>query len=911
MQTFVKHIIAFFVRAALWFRYRIKVKGLEKLTPEALNRKGGVLFLPNHPAVFVDPSIVTLALWPRFPIRPMIVEYMYYLPGVYMLMRFLDALPMPNFVLTSNSLKKRKSEQMIQTVIDNLKHGQNFLIYPAGKTKQTALESIGGASGVPRILQDVPEANIVLVRVKGLWGSSFSRAITGSPPPMFPTIWQGVKHVFKNLIFFTPKRDVIVEFEPAPPDFPRKGSRLEINKWLENYYNQPDNLTKQEGNLPGDSLILVSYSRWKNVFLTPKETGKISDHDLNLNAIPEDIKKKVIKKISDITEYEKSTIKPEMTLTQDLGMDSLGVAEVALFLQDDFDLKGVPFSELTTVGRVMGLAAKQIAGKENVEEEVANLKSWNKPLPPRRRVKIAPGKTIPEVFLNNCDIMGNGVACTDLRTGTLTYKQMKMRALLLADYIRELPGKYIGILLPASVGAPLLIFATQLAGKIPLMVNWTVGSRHLESVKELSKVQSVLSSWAFLDKLENVDLEGIQDNLILLEDVRHKFGIKQKIKAFWLSTYKTPQLLKKLNLENLNEEDQAVLLFTSGTESMPKGVPLSHLNLLSNHRGLVDEIELFTDDILLGILPPFHSFGFTVTTVLGFLCGIRLAFSPDPTNGSRIAAAIERWRATITGGTPTFIKSIMKSATIEQMKTVRFCFSGAEKAPADLFSLMTQYGKTIDFLIEGYGITECSPVLAFNRLGKPHRGVGQAAPGVEMIVVHQETLEVLPPGSEGHILARGPNIFSGYLNPGLSSPFIEVQGKQWYKTGDMGFLDEEGNLNITGRLKRFFKVGGEMISLAAMEEGLAQIGLKKGWKIQDVTAFALTAKEIPGDRPKIYLFTTLPLNLDEVNSSLRLAGFSNLVKISQVISLPEIPLMGTGKVNYRLLETEYMPKTDT
>ena len=458
MQTLLKHFIAFFVRLALSFRYKVTVKGLEKLNLQTLNKPGGVIFLPNHPTVFVDPSLITLALFRKYPIRPMIVEYMYYLPGVNWVMRFLDALPIPQFVTTSNSLKKKKSEQMIEKVIKELRGGQNFLIYPAGKTKQSKYETIGGASGVPQILNAVPEANVVLVRVKGLWGSSFSRAITGAPAPMFATIFQGMKYVFKNLLFFTPKRQVVLEFEPAPSDFPQTGSRMEINKWLESYYNKPDGLTKQEGALPGDSLIFVSYSCWNNVLPEIKKDTSDGDDKINLAQIPQDIKNKVIKKIAKISEMDPSKIHPEMTLAKDLGMDSLSIAEMAMFLQDDFDLKGVPFKDLTTVGRVMAIAAGQVVCTEEDEEEIANLKRWNKKVETKQRMFVAPGKTIPEVFLNNCERMGNAVACTDLRSGTLTYKQMKMRCILLANYIKTLPGEYIGIMLPASVGAELLIF---------------------------------------------------------------------------------------------------------------------------------------------------------------------------------------------------------------------------------------------------------------------------------------------------------------------------------------------------------------------------------------------------------------------------------------------------------------------
>lgn len=909
MKTLLKYFIAFFMRFALWFRYKVEVKGLENLNSDTLDKPGGVLFLPNHPTVFVDPTLVTVAVWPKFPIRPMIVEYQYYLPVVNSVMRALDALPIPDFNVSSNSLKRRKSEKVIGTVIQDLRAGQNFLLYPAGKTKSSAYEAIGGASAVHRIISEAPEANIVLVRIKGLWGSSFSRALTGHPPAMFPTIWAGMKHVFKNLLLFTPRRHVTIEFFPAPADFPLKGTRLEINKYLELWYNQPDGLTQQQGKYPGDSLVFTSFSLWGQVIPEIKKQEKMEEN-FRLENVPNEIKDKILAKIGEMTGKDPSSLKPELNLSSDLAMDSLDIAEVAAFVQDSFDIAYIPYHEVTYIGKLMAIADKQIVFKEEIEEEHAKTGRWTESRGPKKRLRLAEGKTIPEVFLNSCHQFGNLPACSDMRSGVLTYSQMKMRVLLLADYIRKLPGEYIGILLPSTVAANVLILAVQMAGKVPLLVNWTIGPRHLESVVKLSNVKIILSSWAFLDKLENADLVPIEDILFMLEDLRHEIGLKDKLKAFFLSKMSAKSLMRKFGLEKLTEEDKAVLLFTSGTESMPKGVPLSHKNVISNQKGAFEGLQFFSDDVLLGMLPPFHAFGFSITSLIPLLGGLRVAYSPDPTDGKRLAKAAELWKATILCGTPTFIKGIIKAAAPDQLRTVRLCFTGAEKAPPELFQLMKKYGGE-DFFLEGYGITECSPVLTFNRQGMPHRGVGIAAPEVELLIVHPETNEPLPLGTTGMILARGPNIFSGYLNPGLASPFVEVQGKKWYRTGDLGFLDSEGFLTISGRLKRFIKIGAEMVSLASIEDGLLQMVLKKGRSVgHEGAALAVCAVETPGEKPRIYLFTTFEITLDEVNAMLKEAGFSNLVKIANSMRLAEIPLMGSGKINYRLMESEYIPRME-
>jgi len=901
VKTIVEFLIVCFMRSILWFRYDIEVKGLDKLTPETLNKPGGILFLPNHPTVFVDATSVTFSLWPKFRLRPLIVEYMYYLPFVNGLMRFLNALPVPNFSTTSNSLKRKKIENVIQAIMQGLRNKENFLIFPAGKVKHTAYEAIEGASAVHKIIQETPEVNIVLVRVKGLWGSSFSRALTGKTPTIFGTIFQKMGSVFKNLIFFTPRRKVIIEFEPVPKDFPYNASRLGFNKYLEQWYNKPDGLVSQSTQYPGDSLVLVSYSRWKKELPEIWQAGLKRDEAIQIASVPQDVQKKVLTKISELTSREESSITPNMSLTADLGMDSLDLAELIAFLQDQFDISGVNSNDLTTVGKFMALASKQIAGEETVDEEETDVSKWNRPIK-KTRAQLAEGNTIPEVFLNNCERMNKAIACADMRAGVVTYSQLKLRTIILANYIKKLPGEYVGILLPASVAASMTILACQLAGKIPVMINWTVGPRHLQAIKDLTHIKTVLTSWSFIDKLQNVDFTGIEEQMVMLEDVRAKIGLKDKLKSFLLSKNSPNSILKAFGSDKISRDTPAVILFTSGTESMPKGVPLSHYNILSNQRASLDALHLHSDDVLFGILPPFHSFGFTISSLAGLLAGIRVAFSPDPTDGKSLAKGFEKWGVTIICGAPTFIKGMLKVIKPEQLKTLRLCITGAEKMPPELDQTITNLGKP-NMLFEGYGITECAPVLTFNRTEKPRKGVGEAIPGVDIAIVNVNTHAPVPKGETGLILARGPNVFSKYLNPGLATPFIQLNGHQWYNTGDLGHLDSEGNLHISGRLKRFIKIGGEMVSLASIEDALLQEALKKRLGYGDEgPILAITAKEQPGEKTKINLFTKFDITVDDVNKSLKDAGFSNLVKVSSVTKLPEIPIMGTGKVNYRLLE---------
>ena len=907
MRKIIEFFLYYFFKIILSIRYRVTIKGLENLNPSTLNKKGGVLFLPNHPALFCDPTLVTLAVMKKYPIRPLVTEYMYYSPIAYRILNLLGALPVPDMSGTSHSFKKRRSEKMIQDVIDSLAHGENFLIYPAGHLKNESKEIIGGASGAHQIVQSVPEANVVLVRVKGLWGSSFSRAPWGKSPPMGTMILRGIKKALKNFIFFTPKRDVIIEFSKAPENFPYDSTRLEFNKYLEDWYNKPDGLTEQEGKLPGDSLVQVSYSMWGDDFLPMYEKQKDQDATIDLSKVPLEIKNKVLEKVSELTQKEISAIDLHADFSTDLGMDSLDIAELSSFLHDDFNIPSVSVAEITTPKRVMGIAAHLVEVKGlAVDTTDLDLSKWFVEKKERYRVQVPHGKTMMEAFVNCCAREKKSPACSDLRTGVITYDQMLVRVLLLADKIKEYEGKYIGVLLPASCAAYITILAVQMAGKVPVMINWTAGPRHLEAVRDISSPSVVLSAWSFLNKLSNVDLTGVDDRLFMLEDLKFKIGLKDKIFAYLLSKRSTHAILKYFNHLEKTGDEEAVLLFTSGTESLPKGVPLSHNNILENQRSPLEVIEIYNDDSLLGILPPFHSFGFNISGLMGILSGVKTAFSPDPTDGAQVAKAVNKWKTSIICGAPTFIQIMLKAAEEGELESLRMVTTGAEAAPKELFEQLAKIGKE-QCIIEGYGITECSPVLTVNRSGKSKKGVGEPIPGVDISIVNVETRDPVEVGQEGLILARGPSVFKKYLGKTSKSPFLQVAGKEWYNTGDLGYFDDEGRLTISGRLKRFIKIGAEMVSLPAVENALVEVAKEKKWAPDfEEPVLAIVGKESHEVGPQIHFFSTFDTSVESVNQELKRSGFSNLIKINSVQKVNEIPIMGSGKIHYRKLEEQYL-----
>jgi long-chain-fatty-acid--[acyl-carrier-protein] ligase len=892
MKLFWK-LVTKFAFSLLSLRYRFEIKGLETLYRKDFPRQGGILFLPNHPA-HMDPLFLFVLLWADFRMRPVVTEYIYRMSFIKPLMKLCKGLPIPSFTTSINQMKVKKAKESIQAVADGLKEGKNFILYPAGRLKHSGAEVVGGSSGAHEIIQQSPEANVVLIRTTGLWGSSFSRAILGVSPDLPKTLFDGIKVLLKNGIFFAPKRTVTIEIEIEPQGLPRNGTRIEFNRFLENWYNQyPDakGMIRKE-----ESLTLISYAFWKKDL--PKIIAPHAEKSLLSNvSISPETEEKIIKEIRRILASPDLSITPNMRLTMDLGMDSLNIADIISFLAQKFDLEEVHPEDIDTVLDLFKLAESA----KTIKNKTKKLGTTSFPLEKERPAPSFPeGKTIQESFLLICQKMNDHIACGDDVSGVMSYKKLKRSALILSSYFQKIPESHVAVLLPASTGAYLVIFALLLANKVPVMLNWTLGPRYLDEMMRISNAKTAISSWRFLEKLSHVDFGSLIDDLDLLEDIRSRIGIIDKLKGLFLSFRSPRAILNCLGLKNKDENDPAVILFTSGTESVPKGVPLSHKNLISNQQDTVQCIDLAPDDVLYSILPPFHSFGFSIAGTLPILAGMRVAFFPDPTDSFALAQGVERWKITFFCGAPNFLKGLFYTAKPEQLKTVRLFVSGAEKAPKDLYDFVKNLG-TNAILTEGYGITECSPVISLNRLNLPPKGVGHLLPDIEMCTIHLETSALLPKGEEGEICIRGPNVFQGYLeNP--RSPFIEINGQKWYRTGDIGYLDPEGYLILSGRIKRFTKLGGEMISLGAIEEVLTAELVKKKGSIPEgpILAVCVDEKKV---KPEIIVFTTESLTREAANELLIESGFSRLIKISRVQKVTEIPLLGTGKTNYRQLQT--------
>lgn len=881
IKVLVQYILLYFFKGMLSLRYRVDVKGVQEIEKK---RGKGVIFLPNHPAE-MDPVFVMAQIWGKFRVRPLMYESFYYKKGLHFFIDlFVDALTLPSMD-NSNEWKKKQIEKLKAKIIRKLGEGDSFLIYPSGKLATSGEEKIGGASLVHQLLEVDPNIEIVLVRSTGFWGSTFSRAITGYSPDFGKTAWQGVLAALKNLIFFMPRRKVLIEFEPAGENFPRKGEKKDLNEWLEKWYNK---------NGP-EPLNLVSYSIWKKDI--PKVAEKKEEGGKEV-PIPEDVKVQVLGYLSKLTKQPVTNLHTDLHLSNDLGLDSLDISQIKMFLEERFEIPEIPPGEIQTVQDILQLAAgvKEIEEKPKTTEKK---KRWPKE-GSRKKADIPEGKTLPEVFFRSCERMGNTtIACADALSGVLTYGRLKRAALVLSLEIKKMPGENIGILLPSSVAAYTTILATLIAGKTPVMLNWTAGYRNVEHAANVCSLKVVLSSFRFLSRLDQCDLGNVDEMLLLLEKLRSKISFKNKLKGFLLSLKSAAALIKKIP-KNVSEESAAVIIFTSGTETLPKGVPLSHFNLLANQRSALSIAPITQEDILYGVLPPFHSFGFSVTGILPLLAGVKVCFAPDPTDQRGLANDIKHWTVTIFCCAPGFIQAMLRVAKEDQLKTLRLIVSGAEKAPPELYDTIRAKRK---LLLEGYGISECSPIVTLQRENEPQIGVGKPLPGVELRIIDSEKGTVLGNDQEGEICIFGPNVFKGYIGV-KKDPFIEIEGKKWYRSGDRGVLDKTGNVIITGRLSRFLKIGGEMVSLGGLEEDLVKIAKEKGWAPQkDEGPFlAVVSTGFESEKPQIVVFSKTDLDKEELNRILKEKGSGRLVKISDIKKVDEIPVTGTGKIHYRLLE---------
>ncbi|WP_194843627.1 AMP-binding protein [Candidatus Clavichlamydia salmonicola] len=515
------------------------------------------------------------------------------------------------------------------------------------------------------------------------------------------------------------------------------------------------------------------------------------------------------------------------------------------------------------------------------------------------------GHSLVESFFLACDRMKHFLLGEDESSGKVSFRKAKIGVLLLADFVRSIPDTHIGIMLPSSVAAQLLSLAIMLAGKIPVQVNWTMGHRDINFLTQLTDTQIVFSSERFLKRREGFKRSLCNFHIIDMESIKKRFSCFQKMKAWWRA-FKTPTSIMELfGCSDLRESSQAIILFTSGSESMPKCVPLTHGNILSNLRGCFSVLNTTAKDILLSVLPPFHAFGFSLTGMFPILTGLRVFFYPNPLDIRSLCEIIKENKVSLMALTPTFFRNFLQGG--EQalsLSSVEKVFLGGEAVTADI------YDRCADILpklavLQGYGATECSPVITVVSPNKQQIGAGVPLPGVSLLIVNHETLLPCKEDEQGLILVKGPSVFKGYIfsSTNVVNPFIEINKEKWYSTGDLGQIDSKtGSLILAGRIKRFTKIGGEMISLCSVEAILHEVALERKWTVDSCkTYFVVKDLSIEGKKTRLCLFSTIDISLKEVNHALKEQGVGELVRLSKLEIISEIPLLGIGKINYGAL----------
>jgi acyl-[acyl-carrier-protein]-phospholipid O-acyltransferase/long-chain-fatty-acid--[acyl-carrier-protein] ligase len=443
----------------------------------------------------------------------------------------------------------------------------------------------------------------------------------------------------------------------------------------------------------------------------------------------------------------------------------------------------------------------------------------------------------------------------------------------------------VGLLLPNVNATPITLLALWRLGKVPAILNYSSGVSIMQTCSDLAGVKQIITSQAFLEKA-GIDIQPMKEDgieFIYLEEVRKKVSVSTKL---------TILIKHKLRLGksqfHIPQDKTAVVLFTSGSEGIPKGVELTHKNLLSNLRQLLVMVDILDTDSIFNCLPMFHSFGLVVGTLLPLCRGLRTTIFPSPLQYRVIPSAVYNSNSTIFLSTNTFLNGYAKKAHSYDFRNVRYLLAGAEKiqqATSDTWA--RKFGIRIT---EAYGVTECSPGISANTKADNRFGsVGRILPDMKWKLEPVDGVK-----DAGRLFVKGPNVMKGYLNVEANKAFQSLNG--WYDTGDIVKVDEDGYFWIKGRAKRFAKISGEMVSLTAVEDALAGAFPNHGEDCE-IAVIAVTDED-KGE--KLIAVTNEPnLTTTEIRNAVADAGLINLCTPREIHVLKEIPKLGTGKLNHR------------
>jgi acyl-[acyl-carrier-protein]-phospholipid O-acyltransferase/long-chain-fatty-acid--[acyl-carrier-protein] ligase len=568
----------------------------------------------------------------------------------------------------------------------------------------------------------------------------------------------------------------------------------------------------------------------------------------------------------------------------------------------------IPYSVTVSFGEPMPPASTAIEVRAAVQE--LNAVAYE-----RRKHRMKP---LDRAFVRTARQRPWQFFMADVKTPAVSFGSALNKTVYIARRLRRQVGEQpmVGMLLPPSVGGALTNYALVLMGRMPVNLNYTSSNEVIASCARQCGIEVVITSKAFLGRFPNMTIPG---RTLLLEDALAGPRLGEKLTALALAWLMPTGLLKRTagahQVRPLAEDAAlagkgkpsrmdrlATVIFSSGSTGDPNGVMLTHFNIMANISQVSQVFMLGSHDKVLGILPFFHSFGFTVGLWLPAVQGVGVVFHANPLDAQIIGGLVEKYKVTFLVATPTFLQGYMRRCTPDSFGSLQYVLVGAEKLPERVaLAFEDQFGIRP---LEGYGCTECSPVVTVN--GKDFRGpgfrqvaakrgkIGHPLPGVSVKVVDIDTGELVVPGNSGLLLVKGPNVMRGYL--GKPEKTAEVLRDGWYTTGDIATMEEDGFLSITDRLSRFSKIGGEMVPHIRIEEKLHELA--------DSTeqVFAVTALPDVKKGERIIVLHTLPdLRLAQVLEKLPQCDLPALWKprANQFVHVDAIPILGTGKMDLR------------
>ncbi|MGP2657409.1 acyl-[ACP]--phospholipid O-acyltransferase [Malaciobacter sp. WC5094] len=553
---------------------------------------------------------------------------------------------------------------------------------------------------------------------------------------------------------------------------------------------------------------------------------------------------------------------------------------------------------------------KHKANVVSVKNEVIALstKAWNE--------HIQNLDTISETIFDRLKQVGSDFIFADSTGLELSGNKFLTVSILFKDLLKpRIKGQNIGLLLPSTAAGAFINTSILMMGKTAVNLNYTAQIESLKKAIPKAEVKTIVASKKFVEKLESkgIEVKEVLElvDVIYVEDLKPKIsklkGLLTLISVKFLPSF----ILKAIHVKKIKKDDTVVILFSSGSEGEPKGIELSSDNIVGNSQQIASILNADKEDIIVGSLPIFHAFGITVTTFLPLIEGIKCVAHPDPTDGLGIGKLVSKYNATIMTGTSTFFRLYAKNPKVHPLMfdSLRLVVAGAEKLRADVREdFKKKFGKDI---LEGYGVTETTPVAACNlpnflapdysvQVGQKLGSVGMPIPGTSVKIVDPDTYTELEVGSEGMIVISGVQVMKGYLKDEqkTSEVLVKIGNRTYYITGDKGKLDEHGFLTIVDRYSRFAKLGGEMVSMGAIEEGISKaIDLSEDSLVDYIATSVEDSKK--GEKIVLLISDVDEEFVNELKQKINSSFDNKLMIPSSIYIVDEIPKLGTGKKDFK------------